>query len=95
MIRILENRFWEKVDMQGPDDCWEWTASTDRDGYGKFKAGKMYQAHRIAYYLATNEDPGDLCVRHTCDNPPCCNPAHLRLGTNDDNAHDREEEPYE
>jgi hypothetical protein len=90
MSRTLEERFWDKVDIQGPDDCWEWTASTHyRKGYGQFWAGGTMQlAHRYAYYLATGEKPGELCVLHTCDNPPCCNPAHLWLGTVADNNRD-------
>lgn len=49
---------------------------------------KDIRAHRLAYMTATGIDPGDLCVLHRCDNPPCCNPAHLFLGTVADNARD-------
>lgn len=74
-----------------PDDaCWEWTGATDKDGYGvKTVKGKQYRVHRLAYAKATGEDPGNLMVRHSCDNPPCYRPSHLRLGTAQDNADDK------
>ena len=54
----------------------------------KIQAGIIARAHRIAYYLANGKDPGDLMVCHTCDHPPCCNPAHLWLGDNSANQND-------
>lgn len=61
-------------------------------GYGRFQyEGRLLKsAHRVAYELAVGPIPVGLLVRHTCDNPPCCNPAHLELGTNADNASDRD-----
>jgi len=83
-------RFWSKVDKRGPNDCWEWIASL-RNGYGQFKLdGSSYQAHRISYAIA-NEDPGDICVCHTCDNPLCTNTSHLWLGTQQENNQDKVE----
>lgn len=83
-------RFWSHVDIRGEDDCWLWTAcSKNGHGYGDTSFfGSHYSAHRIAYWLASGEDPGPLQVCHTCDNPPCCNPGHHFLGTNKDNADD-------
>ncbi len=83
--------FRAKIDKRGPDDCWEWQAFCNPAGYGMFRlGGQTYQAHRIAYKLAKGE-PGDLCVCHTCDNPKCCNPNHLWLGTCADNGRDMAE----
>lgn len=50
--------------------------------------GHLVQAHRFAFTLAAGPIPGGLVVRHTCDNPPCCNPTHLVLGTQGDNIGD-------
>lgn len=83
-------RFWSKVDVCEPDDCWEWIAGRYKAGYGQFWLnGKGYIAHRVAYFIEHGKDPGEMLVCHTCDNPPCCNPAHLWLGTNNDNTQDK------
>jgi hypothetical protein len=85
----IADSFWSKVDIRGPHECWEWTAGKLRDGYGYLNAGgKKYIASRIAYQL-TYSPPGSMCVCHTCDNPGCCNPAHLWLGTRAENIQDR------
>lgn len=89
-MRTLEERFWSKVAISGPDDCWEWQRGRFTQGYGQFKAAPRQspsKAHRIAWLL-THGDPGMLSVLHRCDNPPCCNPAHLFLGTAGDNVQD-------
>lgn len=63
-------------------------------GYGNvsfgYKDKKQYLAHRIAYFIYYQVDPGELCVLHSCDNPPCCNPFHFSLGTYLDNTRDRQ-----
>lgn len=85
----LEKRFWDKVDRRGPDDCWEWQASVRGFGYGQFwLSGTHVAAHRVAYELEVGEIPAGLVVRHRCDNPKCCNPAHLELGTHKQNSAD-------
>ncbi len=86
--------FWSRVDRSGePGACWPWIGPRDRDGYGLFRAPKATgrptrRAHREAYELARGPIPDGHVIRHACDNPPCCNPAHLRTGTGLDNARD-------
>ncbi len=83
-------RFWLSVCVGEPDECWEWQGGR-RKKYGRFKvAGKWLLPHRLAYYLQHCTDPGRLLVCHTCDNPICCNGAHLFAGTPLDNAVDRD-----
>ena len=85
-------RFWTHVDRSsGPLSCWPWTkARMKKSQYGLFKvSGMMLHANRVAWALENAADPGSMVVMHSCDNPPCCNPAHLSIGTYADNAQDR------
>ena len=88
--RSVRLRFEEKVDKGKPDDCWEWNAARDASGYGAFKLkGEKVGAHRVAWMLANKEPiPEGEQVMHSCDNPACCNPKHLRLGSHSDNMAD-------
>lgn len=89
----LEQRFWAKVDKRGSDECWEWTGARLRSRgelwYGQVhRGGVTAYAHRVAWELANGPVPDGLHVRHKCDNPACVNPAHLEVGTHQDNVND-------
>lgn len=89
MTPAVEERFWAKVDRRGPDECWEWRAGKNRTGYGLFGVDKGSKlSHRIALRFSGVDVPDGMFVCHRCDNPPCCNPAHLFLGTQFDNMRD-------
>lgn len=80
-------RFWLKVLISTPDQCWEWQGSRRGDGYGQlYVMGKHQAAHRFSHYIATMEIPP--VVRHKCDNRTCVNPHHLEGGTQSDNMKD-------
>lgn len=90
-MKTVRERFWEKVEIGSAEACWNWTAATDRFGRGRFKwNGTTGYAPRFAFEQHFHEIPEGLFVLHTCDNPGCCNPAHLFLGTLEDNNRDRE-----
>lgn len=78
-------RFWPKVDIRGPEECWVFVGGRATNGYGRFD---QRQAHRVAWTLSRGPIPGGLWVLHRCDNRPCCNPGHLFLGDRRDNTLD-------
>lgn len=90
----LEKRFIKYVIKgESEDDCWKWTAAKNPQGYGKISVGapthKVDGAHRVSWMLHNNQQvPSDLFVLHSCDNPECTNPRHLRIGTKSDNMQD-------
>lgn len=94
----IEDRFWSKVRKGSNDECWLWGGACERSGYGKVYAGRsasgalaFIKTHRLSWELANGRalGPGEN-VLHSCDNPPCVNPTHLRVGSHAENARDRE-----
>jgi len=81
-------RFLAKVQQAENHECWEWTAGKT-NGYGQFRIGtNHYRAPRLMWRLAHGSDPMGSLVLHACDNPGCCNPSHLFLGSASDNSND-------
>ncbi len=79
---------WSRVATSDTDACWPWLGAT-RKGYGHVRyQGQQWSAHRLAYVLARGPIPTGMLVCHACDNPLCCNPQHLWLGTNRENILD-------
>lgn len=88
--RFIET-FWNNVDIREKEICWIYKGTVGWKGYGQVYYKRKYEkAHRIAYILTYGEIPKDKPhIRHTCDNPLCCNPNHLISGTNQDNINDK------
>jgi hypothetical protein len=86
----IYDRFEEKMDVDPATGCWIWNANKYRDGYGQIKfCGKPVRAHRLAWELYFGPVPRNMQVLHQCDVPLCVNPAHLFLGTHQDNMRDK------
>ncbi len=81
----LKVRLWSRIDVRGPDECWPWTGAPNANGYGVVhiygRGGWNEMAHRLVYRARVGPIPPGHGVLHRCDNPPCCNPAHLFTGT--------------
>lgn len=90
---VSRSDFWSRVNKNAPNGCWEWTAGKSSSVKGRDygladHCGKRWKAHRLAWIFEFGPIPDDTMVLHKCDNPPCCNPAHLFLGNNTDNQRD-------
>jgi hypothetical protein len=80
--------FWERVDIREPNECWPWKGNARVRDYGHtFFEGRPELAHRVSFKLTYGYWPEN--ARHTCDNPPCCNPAHFLDGNHADNMADK------
>jgi hypothetical protein len=87
-----EESFWARVTKGGPDECWPFDGRTGDSGHGSISwGGPERPTHRVAWSLVNGAIPARMVVRHRCDNPTCCNPAHLQLGTIADNNRDARE----
>ena len=82
--------FWSLVIPCPASGCWNWSKSTNKDGYGQLKAGgRMWVASRLAITLHLGYEIDGKLACHHCDNPRCCNPSHIYAGTKADNARDK------
>ena len=92
MYTRIEDKFWPKVEVLGLDECWNWVGPLTDTGRGRFSPGRRYgvssSSSRVAWTLTHSMSPEGLCVCHKCDNPRCCNPTHLFLGTQSQNLED-------
>jgi|SRR5215475_5298108 len=85
----MNERFAQKFEVRGLNDCWPWMGQRLRSGYGVLSIdGRMQRAHRVMWELEHGSIPDGMWVLHHCDNPPCVNPNHLWLGTHSDNMRD-------
>ena len=89
-MKTTLDRFEEKFIPEALSGCWLWSAAQHQFGYGHFLYNKkVHVAHRVSYELYVGKIPDGMCVLHRCDVPECVNPAHLFLGTTQDNIKDK------
>ena len=89
-LKYIKERFEAKFIPEPNSGCWLWTATTNQDGYGRFRyKDRLVGAHRFSLMVYREQENQELCVLHTCDGPCCVNPNHLFFGTHTDNMRDR------
>lgn len=85
----IVSRFWALVDRGAPDACWNWKGPVRGRGYGSFNTGNRSDyTHRLAWIITYGQVLPGQVICHRCDNPACCNPAHLFIGSQRDNMRD-------
>lgn len=85
--RSRADRFWDRADKRGPDECWPWKKTPHAHGYGTFcDGGRNLPAHRVSYELSKGPIPKGRVIDHKCRNPICVNPDHLQVVTPQGNA---------
>jgi 6-pyruvoyltetrahydropterin/6-carboxytetrahydropterin synthase len=88
----VKERLFQNINVGAPEECWEFNGSRDKDNYGycAYTYAGTNKAHRLVMWLA-GYDITDVEVLHSCDNPPCCNRRHLRIGTHSENEKDKDD----
>jgi hypothetical protein len=85
----LSARLFRFAQKRGEDECWPWNGFRNEQGYGMIRYNRKQSfAHRLSYEIHVGPIPDGLLVLHSCDNPCCVNPKHLRPGSHLDNADD-------
>jgi hypothetical protein len=85
----LKERFERFFERRGHDECWIWKAAVDQNGYGRFQIGRSnLRSHRASYIIYKGSIPDSMHILHSCDNPACVNPQHLKADTNLQNQHE-------
>lgn len=91
-LLAVRSRLYEKIQVGSPDECWPFLGSTDDEGYGycSYSYAGTNKAHRLVKWLDGFDIDG-MIIRHSCDNPPCCNGSHLIVGTHEENEQDKDD----